>query len=417
MTDNSTQQGGYGVTPFSTSLTRPRVIHLQGEPTDKQKEEDAAAEASHQRRQDGGATVRKIEAYLLSYLSFPDETPFLPLALFVMLEHCWNECFDEVPYLLISAATQSSGKTRVLELLWFLAGEKAILFSGDITRASLYSEISTRSRVVLIDEGERLQSRNSPFRAILNSGHRRGQTVFRKIGKENVEFSIYCPKVIAVIGDVYGSLRDRCITIEMHRMRQGPRKEFVRQVAQEEGRELASEIAEVVRDREAYIRDAYLNYHGLYPSMDFLRDRDREIWKPLFALCQVLAPERMQELEKCAADIAAFKTRPIRRLGDLQDAEERTQRLEFAEQLLGDALTAIGTRDRIASTDLVKGLRDIPTSPWRGYEGPGITAMSLAAMLKLFGVEPRTIRVKPKDQPGATVKGYYARDLASASRP
>jgi hypothetical protein len=360
-----------------------------------------------------------IEAYLRSYLSFPNDQPFLPLALFVLLEHCWDECFDEVPYLLISAATQGSGKTRVLELLLFLAGaEKAILLDGDITRAALYTEIETMARVILIDEAEKLQSPSSPFRPILNSGYRREATVLRKIGGENAEFSIFCPKVMAQIGDVYSSLRDRCITIEMRRMQEaGQRKEFVHQVAKEEGRAIVKELEDTLPEYLDDIRHAYLNYHELYPqSLDFLQQgRDKEIWKPLFAICQVIAPERIPELSKSAIDIATFKTRPIRRLGDLRGEEEKMRRLEYTERLVRDALTVVGAHDRIASVELVRGLREIPTSPWRSYEGAGITEISLAAMLSLFGVEPTTIRFKPKGEPHSTAKGYYRKDMVAGA--
>jgi hypothetical protein len=305
-----------------------------------------------------------------------------------------------------------------LELLLFLAGEmKAILVSGDITRAALYTEIEAMARVILIDEAENLQSTNSPFRPILNSGYRRGGKVLRKNGRQNEEFSTFCPKVMAQIGDVYSSLRDRCITIEMRRMQDGPRKEFVRQVAKEEGRAIIKELEDTLPEYFDDIRNAYLNYHELYPtSMDFLQQgRDKEVWKPLFAICQVIAPERIPELSNSSIDIATFKTRPIRRLGDLRDEEQKMRKLEYTERLVRDALTVVGTRDRIASAELVKGLRDIPTSPWRSYEGAGITNISLAAMLKLFGVEPKTIRLKRKSEPTSTLKGYLRADLLTGA--
>ena len=68
--------------------------------------------------------LTKIESYLRSYLSFPDDRYYLPLALFAVLEHCWDECFDEVPYLSVCAMVKGAGKTRVLELLQFVAGDE-----------------------------------------------------------------------------------------------------------------------------------------------------------------------------------------------------------------------------------------------------------------------------------------------------
>jgi hypothetical protein len=149
--------------------------------------------------------------------------------------------------------------------------------------------------------------------------------------------------------------------------------------------------------------------------MNFLRDRDREIWKPLFALCQVFVPERLPELERSAIDIATLKTSPVRRFEHLKDEEERARKLEYAEHLLLDALTVIGQRDRIASADLVRGLREIATSPWRSYEGSGISDISLASMLKLFGVEPKTIRFKPKSEQNSTAKGYHRASLVAGA--
>jgi len=154
----------------------------------------------------------------------------------------------------------------------------------------------------------------------------------------------------------------------------------------------------------------------LYRKFDFLDNREQEIWKPLFALCQVFAPHRIHELERSAADIAALKTKPVRRFEQLKAEEERIQKLEYTERLLRDSLAVMGERDRITSADLVRGLRDIPTSPWRSYEGTGITDISLAAMLKLFDVEPKTIRFRPKTEPNSTAKGYYREPLDRALR-
>lgn len=359
--------------------------------------------------------LTKIESYLRSYLSFPDDRYYLPLALFAVLEHCWNECFyAPVPYLTVSAMVKGSGKTRVLELLQYLAGdEKAVILDGSVTVAALYTETDAK-KVVLIDESERLQNPHSPFRPILNGGYRPGQYVKRKIGGELQCFSTFCPKVFAQIGDVYDSLRDRCIIIEMQRTRSATRREYVPETAKEEGSEIASVVAEAVSERIEQIRDAYRNYHNLYRKLDFLDNREQEIWKPLFTLCQVFAPSRIHELERSAADIAALKTTPIRKFEHLKDEEAKAQKLEFAERLLRDSLAVIGNRDRITSAGLVQGLREIPTSPWRSYERTGITEISLASMLKLFGVEPKTIRFKPKSEPNSTAKGYYREPLCKA---
>jgi hypothetical protein len=360
--------------------------------------------------------ITKVEDYLRQYLSFPDERYFLPLALFAVLMHCWDACFDEVPYLSISAAVKSAGKTRVLELLTFLAGAgKAILVDGSVTVAALYTEIES-GKVLLIDESERLHNPHSQFRPLLNGGYRRGQVVLRKIGGQNVRFSIYCPKVFSHIGDLHDSLRDRCILIPMQRTMGGIRKEFDRCVAEADGGDIGQMIEEAVSGKLEDIKDAYRHYHELYPTLDFLRDRDKEIWKPLFSLCQVFEPSRIPELERSAIDISTLKTLPIRRFDSLKDEEEKLKKLEYAEQALRDAIRVIADHDRISTVELLEGLRALGTSPWRSYEGSGLTDMSLASLVKLFGVEPKTIRVKPKGEPKSTAKGYYRAHLLAGAK-
>ena len=372
---------------------------------------------------DGGSdasVIAEAEAYLRSYLSFPDGTYYLPLALFAALMHCWDECFDEVPYLSVGAAVKAAGKTRVLELLGFLAGEeRAVLLDGSVTEAALYTEIA-HGKTLLIDESERLRTPRSPLRPTLNGGYRRGQSVCRKLGRQNVKFSTFCPKVFSHLGDVYDSLRDRCIVVRMQRAMEGNRKEYCRAVAQEEGSAIARRLHEAVSARLDEIRSAYRNGHGLHRRLGFLRDRDREIWKPLFSLCQALAPSRMPELERSAADIAALKTVPARPFEVLAEEEKESEEMEYAEKLLADAIVAMDGNEKMATSELASRLRELPTSPWRTYLGGGITpdasgAMTMASLLKRFGVEPRTIRVRPKSEPNSTAKGYVLADLAAAA--
>lgn len=366
----------------------------------------------------GTGVIADAEAYLRWYLSFPDDKYFLPLALFAALMHCWDECFDVVPYLSVGAAVKSADKTRVLELLSFLAGEeRAILVDGSITPAALYTEIEA-GHVILIDESEHLHNPRSPFRPILNGGYRRGQYVYRKIGGVIEKFSNYGPKGLSHLGDLYDSLRDRCIVVHMQRTLGGGRKEYHRSIAQAEGNAMGERMQEAISARVDEIKTAYLRYDQLYPSLGFLRDRDKEIWKPLFSLCQVLAPSRIPELERSAVDIATLKTIPIRRFDALAGEEKESEETECAERLLADTITAMVGHERMATSELARRLRELPTSPWRTYRGGGITpdasgAMTMASLLKRFGVEPRTIRVRPKSEPNSTAKGYTLQDLVA----
>src|SRR5207247_3545549 len=53
------------------------------------------------------------------------------------------------------------------------------------------------------------------FRSVLNGGYRKGATVTRR----GLTYAVYSPKVFILIGDVFDTLRDRSIVIEMWRGR------------------------------------------------------------------------------------------------------------------------------------------------------------------------------------------------------
>jgi hypothetical protein len=226
--------------------------------------------------------------------------------------------------------------------------------------------------------------------------------------------------VFSHLGDLYDTLRDRCILVHMQRTMGGGRKEYNRTIAQAEGNAIGERMHEAISARVDEIKTAYLQYDELFPSLGFLRDRDNEIWKSLFSLCQVLAPSRIPELERSAIDIATLKTAPARPFGSLVQEEKEAEETEYAEWLLTDAISVMVGHERMATSELVRRLRELPTSPWRAYRGGGITddasgAMLLASLLKRFGVGPKTIRVRPKGELESTAKGYSWADLIAAS--
>lgn len=232
--------------------------------------------------------------------------------------------------------------------------------------------------------------------------------VLRKIGGQNIKFPIFCPKVFAQIGDVHDTLRDRCIVVEMQRTVAGNRAEYVWQGAKERGNEIASEIASAVLEYRDNIRDAYLNYHNLYPSLDFLRDRDREIWKPLFALARVFAPSRVPELERSAIDIATLKTRPVRIFQNLKGEEEKARKLEYAERLLRDALGVVGDCDRITTADLVTRTSQTWTRPWKA--STSASSRSFGSMTSSSSTTPSLPVVS-----GSRMLGGYGSSLKSGA--
>lgn len=360
--------------------------------------------------------IGEIESFLTRYISFGDRSQALPLALWVAGTHIF-EVFDAYPYLTITAATKRAGKTRLMELLSFIAARSH--HTADITPAALFAMVEDEKPTLMIDEAERFAASQKDFRSIINSGYRRGGTVTRRLGKGVRHYKVYCPKVFVLIGDVYDTLRDRSIIINLRRAHAPQR--LIYADAQSEGRELRDKLEETAAIHGGRIADAYCDLD----RMDFLTDREEEIWSPLFSICRVLFPDRCDELIRSAVDISTAKTAEAKKFTDLPQHEDAVQQVEYGERVLRDLIEIIRRQRRrsISTVEAIPALRDLPTGPWRAFRGEGIKpniegSMMLASLLEPFGVRPRTIRLRPKSQgaSGSTAKGYVLADLIEAAQ-
>lgn len=355
----------------------------------------------------GCALIAEVESYIRSYVTLAETSYALVIALWAVATFIWT-AFDAFPYLVVTSATKRSGKTRLLELISFVASNSRLF--TDISPAALYRTINVEKPTLLLDEAEMFSSAKSEYRSLLNTGYRRGQTVKRHDG----EYETYCPKAFALIGDVHDTLRDRSVVIEMRRGEAARR--FVYAVAKEEGAALREMINATVSLKAEGITDAVRKFEGL----SFLTDRDEEIWSPLFILCRLICPDRIDELTRAAADISAAKTAKARRYLELGDQEDRMQEEEYSVRLLRDMLHVIGDQKQITTQEAITKLREIPTSPWRRFRGEGLKdgiegAMVVAGLLSRFGVKSSTIRIAPKNVgTGSTAKGYKRDALLNA---
>jgi len=355
----------------------------------------------------GCALLTEIESFIRSYVTLADPCYALVIALWVVATFIWT-AFDAFPYLVVTSATKRSGKTRLLELISFVASNSRLI--ANISPAALYRTIDAEKPTLLVDEAEMFSSAKSEYRSLLNTGYRRGQTVKR----HDDDYETYCPKAFALIGDVHDTLRDRSVVIEMRRGEAARR--FVYAAAKEQGAALREIISAAVSSKAEEIAEALRSFEGL----SFLTDRDEEIWSPLFILCRLLCPDRIDELTRAAADLSAAKTAKARRYSELGEEEEKAQDEEYADRLLRDMVLVIGDQKQITTQEAIAKLREIPTSPWRRFRGDGLKdgiegGMVLSGLLSRFGVKPSTIRIAPKDAgTGSTAKGYRRDALLNA---
>lgn len=80
---------------------------------------------------------------------------------------------------------------------------------------------------------------------------------------------------------------------------------------------MRDKLAELLAIDSPAIADAYCDLGNLH----CLADREEEIWSPLFAICQVVCPDRWDELIRVAVDISTAKTAEAREYRDLPQHE------------------------------------------------------------------------------------------------
>jgi len=349
---------------------------------------------------DGPRLIATLESTFRKYAALEDGLPFV-LALWTLATHVFD-CFDAFPYLAVTSPTKRCGKTRVAEIIELLACGS--LRTTNASAAAVYRTIQARAAkrqtvTLIMDEMELLRThseRSDQMREILNAGYRRGQYVLkceRTSGEKFVsrEFGVYCPKVLVLIGALEDTLADRCIPIAMRRRKSGEKVgRFFYFQAKRSVRVFLGEVERWAKTNGLTVK------RRLRRDLEFLQDREAELWLPLFATCQVASPERVEELKNTALRISAQK-----------QSEEPA---DMGILLLKDTRDTFqqSREDRLSSSKLLMELNNIEVSPWVSWsKGKGLDARGLARLLRPFKIETHNLRLHD----GLVVKGYERADF------
>lgn len=364
----------------------------------------------------------RMREFINRYVKFYGDDYSLVASLYIVATYLWD-WMDAFPYLVITSQTKRSGKTRFSELIAFMSRNARRMTA--VTPAVIYRSIEDEHPVLLFDEAENMSGESaSTMRSLLNAGYRRGQKVARTSKEGIEEFETYCPKVFILIGDMFDTVRDRAILFRMRRagIDELPAR-FNYSIVEAEGQVLADEIADWTKEHMKELKDAYLNF----PGLPFLTDRDEEIWTPLFVVCGLLAPDKIVELQRMAADMCAEKSEEAQKYLELKkEAEDAASTEEYTERLLVDLLSIFKEDDTtnhnsnrnsafISTADAITRLHDIPTAPWRRFRGPGLGEMDLSKMLRNLNVKPGLIRKgSSKSATSKVFRGYRRADIERA---
>jgi hypothetical protein len=333
------------------------------------------------------------------------EPAYLPVALWADATHA-SPRFDCFPYLAALSAAKRSGKTRLAEVLELLVRRP---WRGTAPSPAALYRMLEGAPTLLLDEVEALNGRNKSetsliLLAVLNAGHRRGATIPRcEPPKFEIRhFPVYGAKLFAAIGRLPDTLMDRSIVIHMKRRSKfQPVERFRLAKAAAEAKPIYDAAERFVETHAAAIDRAYQEL--LAADLNFLNDRDADLWTPLFAICAVAAPERLNELRKCASIMSATKADD-----DLDDSLALTLLRDIREVWpdAEDIFPSATKAEKCETAVLLDRLKLVEDSPWLEQQ---LTARKLARMLKPFGIEPRNIQVGDRRP-----KGYHFDHLRDA---
>jgi len=340
----------------------------------------------------GAELLSNVESFVARFVILPPHT-VLPLALWAIATFCFDT-FDALAYLCVTSPTPRCGKTRLLEVLSLLVSNPER--TANVSEAALFRIIEGQKPTILLDEAETLRGKSERaeyLRGLLNAGNRRDATVTRCVGPNHDVrgFSVYCPKIVAGIGSMPPTVRDRSIPIEMQR-RQGSERvdRFLFRRAKPEAESLRGRISTFIAQNRQAIETAY----GL-AQVDFIEDRDAEAWEPLFTILSVADSARFEELKACALALTGQKAEG--------DAEE-----SLSLRLLADLREVWPENESAAfSAHLIESLKGIEDSPWASEVE--LNPRKLARFLRPFGVQSQQVRVGSK-----TAKGYHLAELEPA---
>ena len=344
----------------------------------------------------------RIDHFIRRFLILPNESDYTIVSLWIAHTYFTHK-IKTTPRLAIISPEYGCGKSRVLEVLESLTfkGEKLDHHTRSylMRTVDLIREEFSRSPTLLIDEIDSVFRKNSEegeaTRAFANTGYR--ATGFYGITegdskKTPTKFRTFAPMALAGKGEVLPeSVMTRAVIIRLQR-RMG--NEFIEDFLTDLVAFEAEELREELLGWSDYCAQ---DISTLNPELP-VRDRDREVWLPLFIVAHL-------------ADEAWIKRAEIA-LTNIQEAKSDNT-LPRERQLLSDIWKIFQgqEREKIKSAAIILGLIEMHDSEWDTYNfGKPINERALAKKLRTYGIKPAQIRFEN----GVGAKGYYRSEVESA---
>ncbi len=344
--------------------------------------------------------VSRVGNFLASYIVAPGPSVLVAATWAVAAWLAPN--FDRFPHLAITSPEKRCGKTRFLQLLEQVVPNPYNV--ANISPAAIYRLIQHASPLTLmLDEAQSLVRRGSEasevIRELFCAGIDRNARVIRCGGSqmdEVREFPIFCPKAIAMIGELDGVLADRCLSVRLERKTaEQSVKPYRSRIVLPEGKAISADIEQWAAENEQRIAEIY---DSIEP-FDIENDRLAELLLPLQAVLTLVDKRALEFLWQYAREI--------------DQAEQ--DRVTPGVLLLMACFEIFGKRDFQPTAFLLESLNQRLEEPWhRWNHGRELSPEGLARLIKPFGIKPSRIQRKIGAGKVQTTRGYHRHDFIDA---
>jgi hypothetical protein len=312
------------------------------------------------------------------------------------------DCGRATPYAHFRSPEPGSGKTAALEVLALCC--KTAYAVDDLTAAAMFRLIEKRHPTLLFDEvdgvfGKKASDSTEDIRKVLNSGYKRGKKAVRCVPPSNEikEFDVFCPKALAGLHELPGTLAHRAIPIDMQ-----PPLPSDLYVDLDDDEALDAETATLRSRFQAWADSAepVLRDPRLKPVKLFALDaRGNEIWRTLFRISDLAGEDWPERARAGALELSGGSRRA-------DDVSQGIQLLADIRRVFVDtSQTPAKVEDRLTCKVLAELLNalDGDEGEWGGWnDGKGITTRQIGRRLKSFRVLARKLRLDGE----RTANGY-----------
>jgi hypothetical protein len=345
---------------------------------------------------EGAKILDDVQSFLRRFVILSPEQS-TAIALWIAHTYCFKSA-AWTPYLNVRSAAPECGKSLLLEVLEFLVRQPWKVDGA--SPAVLFRKIEAIRPTLLFDELDTTfkgdKEAAQAIRQVLNAGAKYNGTIARIVGKNRdipKDFAVFCPKVLAGIGNLPATVSGRALPITLSRKLTTEKVDYL----DYDNPEIKSKAAELRRRLDDWIEKHAASIKQSPDFPDVLSDRQKDGARILLAIADAAGGDWPSRARAVLCEIYGSRSADDNSIGIQLLADAR---LIFDEDQL----------EKMTTADLLEKLSKAETSPWAEWSrGKPMTAVGLSRLLKPFEIYPKNIRTGT-----AVQKGYERNQFEDA---